>query len=75
MLLTEIEYVVRCAIWYQLYNFKNVKNTHGGVLILACNFTKINAPPLVFFTFLKLYKCYQIAQRITYEEIFICCLV
>ena len=19
-----------CAIWYHLYNFKNVKNTHGG---------------------------------------------
>ena len=28
-------YVVRCAIWYHLYNLKNVKNTHGGVLILV----------------------------------------
>ena len=28
---------------------------------LACNFTKINTPPWVFFTFLKLYKCSQIA--------------
>ena len=26
-------YVVRCAIWYHLYNLKNVKNTRGGVLI------------------------------------------
>ena len=26
--------VMRCAIWYHLYNLKNVKNTHGGVLIL-----------------------------------------
>ena len=26
----------------------------------------INTPPWVFFTFLKLYKCYQIAQRITF---------
>ena len=25
-------YVMRCAIWYHLYNFKNVKNTRGGVL-------------------------------------------
>ena len=25
------EYVMRCAIWYHLYNFKNMKNTHGGV--------------------------------------------
>ena len=24
---------MRCAIWYHLYNVKNVKNTHGGVLI------------------------------------------
>ena len=37
---------MRCAIWYHLYNLKNVKNTHGGVLILAklqaeaCDFTK-----------------------------------
>ena len=28
-------YVMRCAIWYHLYNLKNVKNTHGGVLILV----------------------------------------
>ena len=35
-----------------LYNLKNVKNTHGGVLL--------------FFTFFNLYKWYQIAQRITY---------
>ena len=30
-------YVMRCAIWYHLYNFKNVKNTHGGVLLLVPN--------------------------------------
>ena len=30
----------------------------------ACNFTKINTPPWVFFTFFKLYKCYQIAHRV-----------
>ena len=59
--------VVRCAICYSLHNLKNVKNTHGGVLILvklqaeACNFTKTNTPPWVFFTFLKLYKWYEIA--------------
>ena len=29
-----VSFVVRCAIWYQLYNLKNMKNTHGGVLIL-----------------------------------------
>ena len=28
-------YVVRCAIWYHLYNLKNVEITRGGVLILV----------------------------------------
>ena len=27
--------IVFCAIWYHLYNFKSVKNTHGGVLLLV----------------------------------------
>ena len=31
----QISYVMRCTIWYHLYNLKNVKNTHGGVLILV----------------------------------------
>ena len=31
-----------------------------------CNFTKINTPPWVFFTFFKLYKWYQIAQHTTF---------
>ena len=34
------QYEMRCAIWYYLYNFKNVKSTHRGKLflvqILAC---------------------------------------
>ena len=53
------------AIWYHLYDFKKVKNTYGGVL----PFSKSSTPPCVFFTFLKLYKYYQIAQRITLIEI------
>ena len=32
------------------------------------DFTKSNTPAWVFFTFLKLYKWYQIAQRITYIQ-------
>ena len=42
------EYEMLCAILYHLHNFKNVKNTHGGVITLvklqawACNFTKRN---------------------------------
>ena len=57
--------VMLCAIWYHLYNLKNVKNTHGRVLLyLACNFTKSNTLPWVFFTFFKLYKWDQIVQSI-----------
>ena len=63
--------VMLCTIWWHFYNFKNVKNTLGGLLLLvklqseACNFTKDNTDPWVFFTFFKLYKWYQIAQSIT----------
>ena len=32
----------------------------------ACNFTKSNTPPFVFFTFSKLYKWYQIVQSVSY---------
>ena len=60
---------MRCAIRYHLCNLKNVKNTDVGVLLLvmlqafSMENTKNNTPPWVFFTFLKLYKWYQIAQR------------
>ena len=30
-----VTYMMRCAILYHLYNFKNVKKTHGGVLLLV----------------------------------------
>ena len=51
-----------CTTWYYLDNLKNVKNTHGVVLLLvklqvyACNFTKSNNPPCVLLTFFNLYK-------------------
>ena len=55
---------VLCGIWYHLYNLKNVKGAHGGVLkpvtLLWVFFT--GAHPWVFFTFFKLYKWCQIAQ-------------
>ena len=59
---------MRYAILYHLYNLKNVKKNNGGVLLLV----KLqasgssNTPPCVSFTFLKLYKWYQIVQRITF---------
>ena len=50
---------------------KNVKNTHGGVLILvtlqaeACNITKIDTPPWVFFTFFKILQ--MVRNRATHH--------
>ena len=49
---------MRCAIYYHLHNLKNVKNTHGGLLLLVKLQAKSlqlylnNTPPWVFFTFL-----------------------
>ena len=39
-----------CAIWYHLYNLKNVKNTHGEMSLLVklqAYFSKRNTPPWV----------------------------
>ena len=56
-----------CAIWYHLYNLRNVKNTHAGVLLLV-NLQKSNTPPWMFFTFFKLCKGYQIIKRISHLD-------
>ena len=55
------------AIWYHLYNFKKREKHLGGMSLLGklqAYFTKSNTPTWVFFTFLKMYKWYQIAQGI-----------
>ena len=66
------EYVMRCAIWYHLYNFKNVKNAHGGMLLLVklqASATLLKLTLLhVHFSCFKWNKWYQIVQRITYYE-------
>ena len=54
------------SIRYYLYSLKNVKNTYGGVLLLVK--LQAEAPPRVFFTFLKLCKWYRIVQSITYRN-------
>ena len=52
--------VMLCAIWHHLYNLKDVKNTHGGVLLLASFIYGC------FFTFVKKKKKrYPIAQSIS----------
>ena len=68
---TRDKFVMLCVAWYHSFVLKNVKNTHGGVLLLvklqanACNFTRSKTPPWVFFTFFKLYEWHQIAQSTT----------
>ena len=53
----QLSFVVqkRCfyAICFLVYDLKNAKNIHGGVLLLV-KFTKINTTPWVFWLFLKI---------------------
>ena len=35
VILRFLSIVMFCAIWYHVYNLKNVKNIHGGVLLLV----------------------------------------
>ena len=62
------------ACWRIYSNSKNALKSQNQQMFLtyvkrcvACNFTKSNTLPWVFFTFLKFYKWYQIAQNITYD--------
>ena len=62
------KWFVKKRIWDVLQDLsplQNVKSTYEEVLILVklCNFTKINTSPWIFFTFLKFYTWYKIAQR------------
>ena len=64
-----IEWIM-CDAWRDLVPFvqfkKREKHPWRSVnFSVACNFTKINTPPWVFFKFFKLYKWHQIEQRTT----------
>ena len=76
---------MRCAIWYRLYNLKDVKNSHGGLILLvklqaqACNITKSNTPPWAFFIFLKIVQTvpnratdhiWSLCHRFSKEQVF-----
>ena len=57
---------MRCAIWYHLYNLKNVKNTHGRVLLLVkLQATKSNTHPWVFFMFFSILQ--MVPNRATHH--------
>ena len=67
-------YEMHCTIWYHLYKLKS-ENLHGRVLLLVklqakSTYLKSTTPLWMFFAFFKLYKWYQITQRITYYQ---CC--
>ena len=57
--LNKFAYETLRPIWYHLYNLKNMKNTHGWVLLLvklqasAGNFTKSSTLPVLFSYFLN----------------------
>ena len=54
-----------CAVRFgTIYTISKTWKRHGGVLLLE-TLLKCNTPSWVFFAFLKWYKWYQIAQRIT----------
>ena len=60
------------SIWNALSNLvpfvqfkKTWKTPMDKCYLETCNFTKLNTSPWVFFVFFKLFKWYQIAQRIT----------
>ena len=65
-------YLMRCAIWYYLYNLYNVKSTHRAALLLVvkpATSLKVTLFHECCSTFFKLYKWYQITQSITYVNI------
>ena len=73
-------YVMLCAILYRLYTIKNVRETHGGVLLLVKLSLKVCyshwrydkviikgiTPPWVLFTFFIFYKWYLIGENVSY---------
>ena len=54
------------SLWWQYSELSSFSPNY--LLYEPCNFTKSNTPPWEFFIFLKLYKWYQMAQRIIFEQ-------
>ena len=46
-------FVMLCAIWYHLYNLKNMKSTHEGVLLMAADLLKVTLLHECFSRFLN----------------------
>ena len=52
----QVKTMMRCAIWYNLYNLKKREKHSWRSVTFSKVATKSNTPPRVVFTFLKLYK-------------------
>ena len=59
----KLKYVIRCTIWYDWYNLKNVKNTNVGASFLAK--LHANTPPWVFSRFLNFTNGFKSSEIIT----------
>ena len=59
-----IIHLVRTQNFPKSYHFLPLVRT---LQVSACDFTKSNTPPWVFFEILKLYKWYQIVHSIMYK--------
>ena len=55
---------MRCAIWYHWYNLKNVKKTHGGLLLLVNlqALVKVTLLHWCFSRFLNCLNCYKLRK-------------
>ena len=51
-------HVMLCAIWHHLYNLKNAKNIHGGVLLLL----KLQA------SFMNIFHVFQVVHMVKYRS-------
>ena len=67
-------YVMRCAIWYHLYNLKNVKNAHGGVLKFKPATLKVTLLHGCFSCFVNRKKTSHIIKPLLLQEISQCSL-
>ena len=50
--------MMRCAIWYHLYNLKNVKSSHRGVLLLV----KLQATAATLLKVTLLHGCFHVLK-------------
>ena len=67
-------FAMLCVVWLPFLQIqrreKHQWRSVTKLQALARNFIKSNVPPWVLFRFFKLYKCYQIAQSVSFVNPF-----